>query len=272
MGHEISGIIEEVGKNIENFSPGDRICAINVKLDISGELGGLGIFQNGGYAEFVKVPQKYLFHIPENIPLKEAIMIESFANITRAIKLSRIQDDEKIMIIGGGNIGSCFLKALLVEKNPEYIIVIEPHAFLREKAIDLGADNAFPPRKSKIKRYFKKKGAPTYIFDCVANQETILLGIDVINRGGTLLLEGIHKGTIEFPSFLINSKEIGIKGSLGHDTEDILAAIDLIKNYDIPLDKYISKTVKLEDLQDIFTSYLEPGERKFIKMVIDLSA
>ncbi len=273
MGHEISGVIEEVGKNIENFSPGDRVCAINVKLDISGgELGGLGIFQNGGYAEFVKVPQKYLFHIPKNIPLKEAIMIESFANITRAMKLSRVQDNEKIMIIGGGNIGLCFLKALLVEKNPEYIIVIEPHTFLREKALEFGADEAIPPRKAKIKKYFKEKGEPTFIFDCVANQETILLGIDIIMRGGTILLEGIHKGTIEFPSFLINSKELGIKGCLGHDREDILAAIDLIRNNDIPLDKFISKTVKLENLQNLFNSYLEPGERKFIKMVIDLTA
>jgi threonine dehydrogenase-like Zn-dependent dehydrogenase len=272
MGHELSGVIEKVGENVVKFTPGDKICCINVKLDISGgELDGLGIFQNGGYAEYVKAPKKYIFNIPKNISLKEAVMIESFANITRAMKLSGIQDNQKIMIIGGGNIGLCFLNALLAQKNPEYIIVIEPHEYLREKALAFGANKSFPPRKSKIKRYFKKRGSPTFIFDCVANQETITLGINMINRGGTILLEGIHKGTIKFPAFLINSKEIGIKGSLGHDRADILAAIDLIKTNDIPLEEFLSEKIKLENLQEEFLSYLEKKERKFIKKVIDLS-
>ena len=109
MGHELSGVVKEIGENIEEFKPGDNVCGINVKLDISGgELGGLGIFENGGFAEYVEAPERYVFHIPNTIALKEAIMIESFANIMRAMKLSHISNNEKIMVIGGGNIGLCF--------------------------------------------------------------------------------------------------------------------------------------------------------------------
>lgn len=271
MGHELSGEIEQVGDNIEDFNLGDRVVGINVKLDISqGELGGLGIFQDGGFAEYVKVPKNYLFHVPDNISLKEAVMIESFANITRAMKLSQIGKHEKIMIIGGGNIGLCFLDALIGEKDPEYVIVIEPQEFLRNQAIKLGATKAFPPRKVKIKRFLKKQGNPSYIFDCVGNQETILLGINLIERGGTILLEGIHKGTIELPSFLINNKEVGIKGCLGHDRDDILGSIELIKKQKVHPERFVNQTVNLEDLQKAFEKHLEPGERKYIKKVVNL--
>ncbi|TXT67056.1 MAG: putative 2-desacetyl-2-hydroxyethyl bacteriochlorophyllide A dehydrogenase [Promethearchaeota archaeon] len=271
MGHELSGVVKETGKNVKGFKPGHNVCGINVKLDISGgKLGGLGIFENGGFAEYVKAPEKYVFHVPTSISLKEAIMIESFANITRAMKLSQITDNEKILIIGGGNIGLCFLTTFLVNKSPEYVVVIEPQSFLRKKALEFGASDAFPPRKTKIKKYLKQQGSPTFIFDCVANQDTILLSIDVVERGGTLLLEGIHKGTIEFPAFLINSKEISIKGCLGHDREDILRAIELIKTNEINLSKFITNTVKLENLQQVFTSYLEEEDRDFIKNVVEI--
>jgi len=271
MGHELSGIIEEVGGNIKDFRPGDKVIGINVKLDItSRDLGGLGIFQNGGFAEYIKVPEKYLFHVPENISLKEAVMIESFANITRAMKLSQIGKNEKIMIIGGGNIGLCFLDALKGDKDPTYVIVIEPQEFLRNKAIELGAKKSFPPSKTKIKRFLKKNGNPTYIFDCVGNQETILLGIDLIERGGTILLEGIHKGKIEIPTFLINNKEVGIRGCLGHDREDIIASLDLIKNKKVHPDQFINATTTLKNLQDAFMEHLEPTKRKYIKKVVEI--
>jgi 2-desacetyl-2-hydroxyethyl bacteriochlorophyllide A dehydrogenase len=271
MGHELSGEIVELGSAVQGFSKGDRVVGINVKLDISqGNLGGLGIFQNGGFAEYVKVPEKYLFHIPEKVSLKEAVMIESFANITRAMKLSQIGKNERIMIIGAGNIGMCFLQALLAEKDPEFIIVIEPHAFLRKKALEFGASEALKPSKSKIKRYAKKNGNPTYIFDCVGNQETITLGITVIERGGTILLEGIHKGTIELPAFMINSKEVGIRGCLSHDRDDILASIELFKSGKIYPSKLITDTVKLKNLQKACEEHLHPGERKYIKRVVEL--
>ncbi|MEJ2249051.1 MAG: alcohol dehydrogenase catalytic domain-containing protein [Candidatus Lokiarchaeota archaeon] len=126
MGHESVGEIIEIGKNIKDFKIGQRVCIINVKLDISkGNLNALGIFQNGGFAEYLKAPPEFLFSIPDSVSYKEAVMVESFANISRALKLSNITSNQKIVIIGGGNIGLCFLKALLVQKDPDYILVVE---------------------------------------------------------------------------------------------------------------------------------------------------
>ena len=271
MGHEFSGEVFKVGVNVNDFNIGDLVCGINVLLDLNqGELDGLGIFENGGFAEFVKVPRKYLFHIPNNITTKDAVMIESFANAARAVRLSQIQKNERIFIIGGGNIGLCFLNYLLEEKDPKYIVVIEPHEYLRKKAIEIGANEAFPPSITKIKKFIKNNSNPSYIFDCAGNEKTILMAIDLIERGGTIILEGVFKGRVSFPLFLLNSKEASIKGVLGHDRQDIMNSIALFEKDKINTDHFITQEVTLSELQAAFNKYIEKGERSFVKIAVKM--
>ncbi len=272
MGHEFSGEIMELGGNINDFKVGDKVCGINVALDVGGggQLDGLGIFRDGGFAEYVKVPKKYLFKIPNNVSTKEAALIESFANATRADKLSNIGDNQNIMIIGGGNIGLCFMNYLLAEKKPNYMVVIEPHKFLREKAKEMGATDAFPPSKVKIKKFIKEHGEPTFIFDCAGLESTINMAIDLIKKRGTIILVGVHKGTISFPMFLLNSKEAWLRGILGHDREDILASLKFFAKGLINVNKLISEIIPLDEIQKGFEKYLEPGEREFIKILVKL--
>ncbi|MFX1303423.1 MAG: zinc-binding dehydrogenase [Promethearchaeota archaeon] len=267
MGHEISGEVVEIGKNITDVNIGDKVIAMNVAQYISGQLKGLGIFEDGGFAEYVKVRRNNVFYPPKSISTKEAAMIESFANITRAIRGSRIENNQRIMIIGGGTIGLAFLATLLSEKDPEYVIVIEPHEFLRNKAIEFGALNALPPSKAKIRKFIKDYGDPAFIFDSVGNEETLRMAFDLIQRGGTVLLEGIQKG-ISVPTFKIINKEICLKGCLSHDQNDILATIDLFAKRKIDGDKFISKVISLKDVQKTFQSLVEPSKRDFIKILI----
>ncbi len=271
MGHEFSGEVIELGKDVSNFNVGDRVCGINVSLSLKEkELKGLGIFQNGGFAEYVNVPSEFLFRIPPELSTKEGAMIESFANVFRAMKLSNIQDNQKILIIGGGNIGLCFLSTLTSIKNPKYIVVIERHKFLREKAIILGATESLPPIPSKIKRFLKKQGSPSIIFDCVASEQTLNLSIQIIERRGTILVEGMHMGNISLPIFAINSKEICLQGSLGHSRENILDTIVFLSKKKIDLNEFISKTVSLKDLHETFESYLTIEERDFVKTIVKM--
>jgi len=272
MGHEFSGEIVELGGNINDFKIGDKVCGINVALDLAGggQLDGLGIFRDGGFAEYVQVPKKYLFKIPDNVSTKEAALIESFANATRGEKLSNIGDNQNIMIIGGGNIGLCFMNYLIAEKNPNYMVVIEPHSFLREKAIEMGATDSIPPNKVKIKKFLKEYGAPTFIFDCAGFESTINMAIDLIKKGGTIILVGVHKGTVSLPMFLLNSKEACLRGILGHDVDDIRASINFFAKRKVDVNKLISEIIPLDDIQSGFEKFLESGEREFIKILVKL--
>ena len=271
MGHEISGEVVELGDNVTEVNIGDKVICFVVSLDIgSGQLKGLGTFQDGGFAEFVKVPKEWIFKIPANISTKEAVMIETFALAKRAFKLSRINKDEKILIFGGGSVGLTTLKALLVEKQPNYVVVVEPNEFLRNKAIEMGADDAVPPRRAKIKKVIKKYGEPTFIFDSVGIKETLSDAMFLIKKGGTILLEGIHKESMKFSFFDLISKEVTLKGSIGHDREDILSAIKLFSEDKVNANDFISKVFSLKDIQKAFNKFLEPNDRNFIKVLIKI--
>ncbi|MEX2680504.1 MAG: alcohol dehydrogenase catalytic domain-containing protein, partial [Candidatus Sigynarchaeota archaeon] len=114
MGHEFAGEVARLGPGMEGsgFKLGDSVAGINVQLDTSNELRGLGIFRNGGFAEYVVVPKDFLFHIPASIMPRDATMIESFAVAVRALKWARLQSENNIAVMGAGNIGLTTLSCL----------------------------------------------------------------------------------------------------------------------------------------------------------------
>jgi 2-desacetyl-2-hydroxyethyl bacteriochlorophyllide A dehydrogenase len=271
MGHEISGEVVELGNNVIDISIGERVVCFVVSFDVgSRQLKGLGTFQDGGFAEFVKVPKEWVFKIPTNISTKEAVMIETFALAKRAFKLSQISPDEKVIIFGGGSVGLTTLKALLVEKRPKYAVVVEPNEFLRSKALELGANEAIPPRRAKIKKVVKTFGEPTFIFDSVGIKETLSDAIFFIKKGGTILLEGIHKESMKFSFFDLISKEVTLKGSIGHDHEDILSAIKLFTEDKVNAKDFISEVFSLKNIQIAFNKFLDLNNRNFIKIIIKI--
>ena len=271
LGHEFSGIVEQTGKNVFNFKKGDKVVGVNIIPEGNyGKIRGMGVFRDGGFADYVKVHKDDLFGVPDSLSLLECSLIEAFAVSTRAIKLSKIEEKQNIAIIGGGNIGLTTLSVLNATKMPNYTLVIEPHEFLRKKAIDFGATDALPPNKAKLRNYFKKNGEPTYIFECAGNEAAIKLSIDLIKHGGSIILGGIVKGNISFPIFLLNNKEITLKGSISHNKQDVLDAIDLLKKKKISAEPFISEIISLKDIQKGFERFLESGERNFIKIVVEI--
>ena len=269
-GHEFSGEIVEIGENMKDFKVGDKAAGVSVYGQIKYvKMKAIGVMIDGAFAEYVRIPKHFLFHVPENVTSQELTAIETIAVVVRAIKNAKMEKSQRIAIIGGGNIGLTTLLVLLSEWAPEYAIVIEPHEFLREKAKELGATEAFPPAKPKLSRFFKKNGEPTIIFECAGNEQALNLSFDIIQRGGTIVLESVYKGNISIPTFALNVKEIALKGTLSHDRDDILEAIDLLAKNKIDVNPLISEIVPLKDIQKAFEKFLEPGERKFVKILIE---
>ncbi|MHA1381821.1 MAG: zinc-dependent alcohol dehydrogenase [Candidatus Helarchaeota archaeon] len=273
MGHEFSGKIVEIGENVAKlgFKIGNKVTGINPVVDIDKEVPRhIGIINDGAFAEYVKVHKDYLYQIPDNVSFKDATIIESFAAIVRALKLSKITENQKIMIIGGGNMGLATLNVLLSEKYPEYVIVVEPHEFLRKIAIEMGATVALSPSRVKINKFFRKNGKPLFIFECVGSESALMMAIDSIKKGGLIILEGVQRAKITFPIFSMTIKEIGLKGTWGHDRDDILKTIDLFAKNKFDVSKFISKIIPLKDIQSGFEEYIKPIERNFIKILVEI--
>jgi 2-desacetyl-2-hydroxyethyl bacteriochlorophyllide A dehydrogenase len=271
MGHEFAGEIAEIGSEITNFKIGDRSTGVNVAggEEVS-DMRRIGVFKDGGFAEYCIVPEDYLFKIPDSVSLLEGAMVESYAVALRAIKWANIKESQNFIIIGGGNIGLITMDILKAKYPDSKILVIELHKPLQEKAIQLGAFDAIQPSKSKVRKFVKKNGGCSIVFDCAGTTKSLQFGVEIIKPGGTIVLEGIVAGNITLPGFMINNKEVAIRGSLSHDREDILETIQLMEEKKVQPERLISEILTLEQLSEGIEKFSVKKERDFIKLMVKI--
>lgn len=154
VGHEMVGVVEQVGPEVKTVSPGDRVV-INVET-FCGECffckngyvnnctdpdGGwaLGCRIDGGQAEYVRVPyaDQGLSRIPDSVSDKQALLVgDVLATGFWAAKISEIKEDDTVLVIGAGPTGLCTLQCVML-RNPKKIIVCEfsseRRAFVRHR-------------------------------------------------------------------------------------------------------------------------------------------
>ena len=114
LGHEIAGIVEQLGSAVSNFKTGDRVCvhylvtcgtcafcrAGNEQFCATAEM--IGKHRDGGYAEFIVVPERSMFHLPDEIPFEQgAILMCSSATSWHALKKARLRAGETVAIFAG---------------------------------------------------------------------------------------------------------------------------------------------------------------------------
>src|SRR2546423_14041861 len=118
LGHEIAGIVEQLGAAVSNFKTGDRVCvhylvtcgtcafcrAGNEQFCATAEM--IGKHRDGGYAEFIVVPEPSVFHLPDEIPFEQgAILMCSSATSLHALRKARLRAGETVAIFGVGGLG-----------------------------------------------------------------------------------------------------------------------------------------------------------------------
>ena len=145
VGHEMVGIVEEVGPEVKDFRPGDRVT-VNVETfcgecffckngyvnNCTDQDGGwaLGCRIDGGQAEYVRVPyaDQGLDRIPDGVSDIRALLVgDVLATGFWAARISEIKEDDTVLIIGGGPTGICTLLCVML-KNPHKIILCEKSA------------------------------------------------------------------------------------------------------------------------------------------------
>src|SRR3954469_11829757 len=118
LGHEVTGVIEETGAAVRNFKPGDRVCIHYLvtcgtcALCLAGSeqfcphAEMIGKHRDGGYAEFIVVPARSVFNLPDEIPFEEgAILMCSSATSLHALNKARLRAGETVAVFGVGGLG-----------------------------------------------------------------------------------------------------------------------------------------------------------------------
>jgi L-iditol 2-dehydrogenase len=285
MGHEASGIIADVGSNVKNFRVGQRVsfdstvsCG-NCRFCQAGQINlcdnrqvlgvSCGEFRrNGAFAEFVSVPARIVYALPDDLGFNEAAMIEAVSIGVHAVNLTPVSLGDTAVIIGTGMIGLLTLQAARLA-GFRRLIAVDTESSKLALARELGATDVFNPKETDIPEAVRSvtggAGADA-AFECVGANATVLSAIHSVRKGGTVTLVGNITPKTELPLQVVVSRQLRLQGSCASSGE-IPACIDLLARKDIKVDKIISAVSSLEEGPAWFDR-LYKGEPGVMKVII----
>jgi propanol-preferring alcohol dehydrogenase len=248
-GHEIAGTVDAVGESYTGtVKRGDRVvvypwigcgecrkCISGKENLCEGKPASLGVFRDGGYAEYVLVPDgRYAVKLQEIEPEHGALLACSALTAYSALKKCRLMVDDLLVIIGAGGLGTIGVQ-LAKKVSGAKVAVLDVDNSKLELAAELGADvtvnTANVPRDeaiSKIKERNSGRGADAVI-DFVGGQTTTPLGFDLLGKEGRLVLVGLFGGAAQFalPYFPLRGAEI--MGNYTGTLRDLTEMVELTR-------------------------------------------
>lgn len=218
LGHEIAGVIIEVGEDVTDFKVGDRVGVCPVGKDGLGPGNG----RDGGYADKVLVPACDLVPIPDNVSFAQAAAgtDAGMTSYHAMFQKGGAKPGMKVGIIGIGGLGQMAARAAVVAGCEVYAADVSPSA--RELAKEIGCKVVVEDVK-ELAEY-----QPELIVDYAGFGTTTADAIDTVAVGGTVVLVGMGKlqSTINTSNLIL--KSVQLKGSVGGTVEDIAAIYELM--------------------------------------------
>lgn len=266
LGHEFSGTIVKIGKNVQSLKKGERVTAAPLTVcgsceyclagypELCENYGFIGSHQPGALAEYVAVPETNIIKLPSNVSLKTAALVEPFTIGLSATQIFSLKVNETAVIFGAGTIGLMILTALRAEGLGK-IIMIDINDKKLDFAHKLGADITINSSKTNLIDYFNDHECPTITFEAIGNPITQVQAILVTKKRGRVVYVGTstHDVTFKANEFEeIFRKELLVTGSMMSYSAPFPgykwpAAISLLKRRLINLDQMITATYSLED-------------------------
>jgi D-arabinose 1-dehydrogenase-like Zn-dependent alcohol dehydrogenase len=245
LGHEIAGRVEQAGSDVAHLSAGDRVCVHYLvhcggcefcvrgleQFCRSGQM--IGKHRDGGYAEFIKVPAKNAFPLPDEIPFEVgAIMMCSSATALHALKKARFKPGESIAIFGFGGLGFSALQlARAFNCGDVYVIEINPAKLasirkLGAVAIDAKAGDPV----EQIRDATGGKGVDVSV-ELIGSGTTMKKAVQSLGILGRAALVGLTTESMSvFPYTELINKEAEIIGVSDHLATELPALIEFARS------------------------------------------
>ena len=289
MGHEAAGVVASAGSGVSKFKAGDRVtfdstvycgeCEFcrqgEINLCNNRQVVGVscGDYRRAGaFAEYVVVPQRIAYHLPEALEFKEAAMLEAVSVALHAVRVSEMKGGETALVIGAGMIGLLTLQAAKAA-GASRVLVADIDRTRLETAKNIGADETLllsgNDLVKEILRQTEGRGVDV-VLEAVGRQETIAASIASVRKGGTVTLIGNISPEVKIPLQAVVSRQIRLQGSCASSGE-YPQAMELLANGKIKVKSLITAVAPLEEGPRWFER-LHAGEPNLMKVVLDPSA
>jgi L-iditol 2-dehydrogenase len=285
MGHEAAGVIERVGAAVRGFEPGDRVAFDSTvscgacdfcrrgRINLCDNRTVLGVStgeyrRHGAFAEYVAVPARILYKLPDALPFERAALLEAVSVAVHAVSRRTPAPDDTAVVVGAGMIGVLIVQVLRA-KGVANIIAVDVDPRKRALARQMGAAHAIDPAEREVAAAVGELtgGRGTDVsFEVVGNGETLASAIRCLRKGGTTVLVGNLSPKVELPLQEVVSREIDVLGSCASNGE-FPESIELLARGVVNVAPIISLTAPLDDGPGLFER-LYGGDPTLMKVII----
>ena len=278
FGHEMAGTVDSVGPGVTGFAVGDRVVPLNSapcdacffcangQQNLCEDL----IFNNGAYAELLRVPQRIVakntLRVPEGMPLEHAALTEPLACVMRGLEESNAHAGQTAIVLGAGPIGLLFIHAAALQGL--HVIAVVKRKDQVATARHFGAEQIVriadveDPIAAARALTPQGRGADI-VLEAVATPEAWQWAVQMARKGGLVnLFGGPPAGTsVALDTNLIHYSDLTLKASFHHTPSTARRAFALLCSGRFRCDDFLTGAAALEDVPEVFRRMLtRPAE------------
>ncbi len=279
IGHEMVGDIVEVGSNAVRYKPGDRVIIDQVtacghcyacrkgRPNVCANLQVRGVHIDGGYREYMAVPESDCYLLPESLSYEDAVMIEPTTIAVQSCSRAQLEFEDNLMIIGAGALGSSILRIARLY-NPRKIIMVDIEDDKLQECLQNGATDVINSKAEDVveRAHELTDGyGPTVVIDAACFKGSLLTACRCAGNAGRVITMGFGVDPDEINQFVITSKELDVRGSRLQNRR-FQTVIDMVNKGKIDLSNSISHRFYFQDAQKAFdfNDTHDPSIRKIV--------
>jgi L-iditol 2-dehydrogenase len=284
MGHEAAGRIAAVGAGVKEFAVGDRITFDSTvycgacspcrrgEVNLCDNRQVLGVScsdyrRAGAFAEYVVVPSRIVYRLPDNLSFTEAAMLEAVAVAVHAVRLAQVSPSSTALVLGAGMIGLLVAQALRVAGCSRVLVADIDRSRLK-LAQNVGATAALISGADLVAQVLQLSGGAgvDVAVEAVGRNETVGAATESVRKGGTVVLVGNISSEVTLPLQKVVTRQIRLQGSCASAGE-YPQAMELLATGAIQVKPLITAVAPLHDGPQWFER-LHAGEPNLMKVVL----
>jgi len=281
LGHEFSGIVEDIGSDVKGLKSGDNVVVEPLVVcgtckpcrtgdyNVCEDMKVMGVRVDGACQEKVVVPADRVFKLPENVTLREGAMIEPLCVGLEVSRRGQLSIEDTLVIFGAGTIGLCTLKAAKCYRARK-IISVDINDDRLKMAKDMGADYVINSSKEDIENAVSEltdgKGA-SLVVEATGVEDALKVCLTATAYRGRVVILGFYKSSmVQIPALHIVKKELDVYGSRLYRNRFPLA-LSLLEKKEVVLSDLITHEFPFDQIEQAIRTALDPKE-KSLKVII----
>ena len=281
LGHELSGVITEIGDNPEGLKAGDEvviapylacgkcIACRDGKTNCCTALSLIGVHQDGGMCETISMPTGQLLKA-DGLSLEQMATVECLGIGAHAVRRAQIQPGEFTLVIGAGPIGIGAMHFARIAGADVIAMDINDQrlAYCQHKLGVKHTINALNDPHGQLKK-ITDGDYPTKVLEATGSPKSMQAAFEYVAHGGSYILIGFAKADITFHDPEFHKRETSLLASRNATIDDMKNVIKALADGEIETDTFITHRVPFDDMLDHFESWLKP-ETQVIKAMVEL--